>query len=372
MKFSASSAALLKALTTTGGAVPAKSTLPILECILFEQVDDKRLSLSATDLEVTIVQQVEVQFESASARRIAVPARRLLDTLRALPEVPISFEANEEFQIVLTTDAGEYKMSGHDGGDYPSLPDMDPEHTIETSGDLVRRAIEKTSFAVSKDALRPAMMGVYFQIGPEPGRAVATDGHRLVRMQMDSMTSDEEANFIIPEKALSLANKILSGETCVILVDAGYACFDAGDTRILVRLIAEAYPNYEAVIPKDNDKQIVVERNALLAAVKRVSLYSSNLTPQIKLMLHEDHIKIEAQDIERSSEAHETVPCEYNGESMPIGFNATYLNEVLGHIDDDEVVIEFSSPNRAGVVTPQTQRDGEHVLMLIMPVMLNH
>ncbi len=372
MKFTASSAALLKALTTAGGAVPTKSTLPILECILFEQVDETRLRLSATDLEVSIVQEVDVQFEDEQARRIAVPARRLLDTLRALPEVPISFEANDEFHIELKTEAGEYKMSGHDGGDYPSLPDLDPEHRIDTSGDLIRRAIDKTSFAVSKDALRPAMMGVYFQIGPAPGRAVATDGHRLVRMQMDALLSEEEVNFIIPEKALSLANKILSGENCAILVDAGYAAFVAGDTRILVRLIAEAYPNYEAVIPQDNDKRILVERNALLAAVKRVSLYSSNLTPQIRLMLHPDHIDISAQDIERSSEAHETVPCEYDGEPMSIGFNATYLNEVLGHIDDHEIVIAFSSPNRAGVVTPHNQRDGEQALMLIMPVMLNH
>ena len=372
MKFTASSADLLKALTTAGGAVPTKSTLPILECILFEQVDETRLSLSATDLEVTIVQRVEVQFEENHIRRIAVPARRLLDTLRALPEVPISFEADDEFRIVLKTDVGEYKMSGHDGSDYPSLPELDPEHSIETTGDLIRRAIDKTSFAVSRDALRPAMMGVYFQLGPEPGRAVATDGHRLVRMQIDSITAQEDVNFIIPEKAISLASKVLSGETCTILVDAGYAGFVAGNTRIHVRLIAEAYPNYEAVIPKDNDKRIVVERNALLAAVKRVSLYSSSLTPQISLKLSANHIEIDAQDIERASEAHETVPCEYNSEPMAIGFNATYLNEVLGHIDDDEIVIEFSSPNRAGIVTPQTQRDGEHVLMLIMPVMLNN
>ena len=162
MKFTASSADLLKALTTAGGAVPTKSTLPILECILFEQVDETCLSLSATDLEVTIVQRVEVQFEENHIRRIAVPARRLLDTLRALPEVPISFEADDEFRIVLKTDVGEYKMSGHDGSDYPSLPELDPEHSIETTGDLIRRAINKTSFAVSRDALRPGHDGGVF------------------------------------------------------------------------------------------------------------------------------------------------------------------------------------------------------------------
>lgn len=374
MKFSASSADLLKALTTVGGAVPSKSTLPILECILFEQVDDTGLRLSATDLEISIVQRINVQLETngtGAGQRIAVPAKRLLDTLRALPELPIQFSADDEFQIVLKTDMGEYKMVGHDGADYPALPELQSEQRIETEGALLRRAIQKTSFAVSKDALRPAMMGIYFQIGPDEGRTVATDGHRLVKLQLESLKADAQIEFIVPEKAMSLAGKVVTDEHCTIMVDEGYVGFDFGNSRILARLIDEAYPNYEAVIPLENEKRMVVNRDAMLSAVKRVGLYSSSMTNQIRLSLDEDRVEVSAEDIERSSEAHETVRCDYNSEPMVIGFNSVYLTEVLSHVDAEEAVFEFSSPNRAGVVTPEEQADDEHMLMLIMPVMLN-
>lgn len=373
MKFSASSAELLKALNTVSGAVPTKSTLPILESILFEQ-DGETLRLSATDLEISIVHRLSVRFESngtAGARRVAVPAKRLLDTLRALPDLPIQFAADDSFHVTLRTDQGVYKMVGHDGADYPALPELDGTQRIETDGATLRRAITKTSFAVSKDALRPAMMGVYFQIRPDGGRAVATDGHRLVRLKLERLTATEALNFIVPEKAMTLAGRIATEEACTILVAEGYVGLEFPHARVLARLIDETYPNYEAVIPAGNDRRMTVNRDAMLAAVKRVGLYSSSMTNQIRLSIDGDRVEISAEDIERSSEARETVLCEYNSESIVIGFNAVYLTEVLGHIDADEVVFEFSSPNRAGIVTPGEQADGEEMLMLIMPVMLN-
>lgn len=373
MKFTASSAELQKALTVVGGAVPSKSTLPILECILFEQ-DGEMLCLSATDLEISIVQRIPVRFESngtGGSRRVAVPAKRLLDTLRALPDLPIQFASDDDFHVTLRTDQGVYKMVGHDGADYPALPELSGERQIRTEGALLRRAIQKTSFAVSKDALRPAMMGIYFQIQKDQGRAVATDGHRLVKLTLDEMTSDEPFNFIVPEKAMTLAGRVATDEACTVMVDEGYVGFDFGHSRVLARLIDETYPNYEAVIPVENDRRMIVNRDAMLAAVKRVGLYSSSMTNQIRLSVNRDRVEISAEDIERSSEARETVLCEYNSEAMVIGFNSVYLNEVLSHIDADEVVFEFSSPNRAGVVTPQEQSEGEEMLMLIMPVMLN-
>lgn len=373
MKFSASSADFLKALTTVSGAVPSKSTLPILECILFEQ-DGDALRLSATDLEISIVQRVPVHFETngtGNTRRVAVPAKRLLDTLRALPDLPVQFTSDEDFNVALRTDQGVYKMVGHDGADYPALPELSGRHRIEMEGRLLKRAITKTSFAVSKDALRPAMMGIYFQIHKDEGRAVATDGHRLVRLTLSGMTSDEPVNFIVPEKAVNLAGRITTDDLCTILVDEGYVGFEFSNSRVLARLIDETYPNYEAVIPMENDRRLTVNREAMLAAVKRVGLYSSSMTNQIRLALERNRVEVSAEDIERSSEARETVLCEYDSEPMVIGFNAVYLNEVLGHIDAEEVVFEFSSPNRAGVVTPQEQEDGEDMLMLIMPVMLN-
>jgi DNA polymerase-3 subunit beta len=373
MKFTASSADLLKALQTVSGAVPSKSTLPILECILFEQ-DGGTLRLSATDLEISIRQKLAVPLDrdaSDGPSRVAVPAKRLIDTLRALPELPVGFEADESFNVTLRTDQGRYKMVGFDGADYPALPELAETTRIETDGALLRRAIQKTGFAVSKDALRPAMMGIYFQISAEGGRAVATDGHRLVKLTLDEMTSADAVNFIVPEKAMALAARVATDDECTVTVDSGYVAFDFGRSRVLARLIDEPYPNYQAVIPVDNEKRLTVDRAGMLAAVKRVALYSSSMTNQIRLSISPDAVRISAEDIERASEAYETVSGEFDGDELVIGFNAVYLTEVLSNIDGEEVLFEFSSPNRAGVVTPLEQKAGESLMMLIMPVMLN-
>ena len=370
MKFSASSSDLRKALQTVSGAVPTKSTLPILECILFE-TDKGKLRLSATDLEISIVQRLSLDVEEDGPARVAVPARRLVDTLRALPILPVQFSADSEFNVSLTTDQGHYKMVGHDGADYPALPELADGTTVETDGELVKRAVQKTGFAVSRDALRPAMMGIYFQLGSDTGRAVSTDGHRLVKLSLDKLTVAGEIDFIVPEKAMTLAARVAPDGACTLKVDGGYVGFDFGEARVLARLIDEPYPNYQAVIPMENDKRMTVSRDEMLAAVKRVALYSSSMTNQIRLSIEKDNVTLSAEDIERASSASETVKCDFDGDELVIGFNGAYLTEVLNNIDGEDVLFEFSSPNRAGVVTPAEQQDDENIMMLIMPVMLN-
>ncbi|WP_022836202.1 DNA polymerase III subunit beta [Salisaeta longa] len=374
MKFTASSQDLLDALNTVRGAVPSKSTLPVLECVLFER-DGDVLRLSATDLEISIVQRVPVQFETngtPGATPIAVPAKRLIDTLRALPELPISFAADADFEITLETDAGHYKMAGYDGADFPDLPDLSGGREVSVEGAVLKRAIDQTSFAVSKDALRPAMMGVYFQLGPSETRVVATDGHRLVRLELADLTVDTETNFILPQKAAKLVGKVFDDDDlCTITVDDGHASITADDARVLARLIDETYPNYQSVIPDNNEQLLTVEREQFLSAVERVGLYSSSMTNQIRLDIAPDQVTISAEDVERSSEAEEVVTADFDGEPMEIGFNSEYLTEVLGNVDAEEVVMHLSTPNRAGIVVPQKQKDGEDILMLIMPVMLN-
>jgi DNA polymerase-3 subunit beta len=370
MKFVASSAELLKALQTVNGAVPSKSTLPILECILFE-ADSGKLRLSATDLEISIVQRLTMAVNIDGPSRVAVPAKRLIDTLRALPDLPVQFSADTEFNVSLSTDKGHYKMVGHDGADYPALPELTDGSTLETTGSLLKRAVHKTGFAVSRDALRPAMMGIYFQLAPESGRAVSTDGHRLVKLSLEKLSVSDEIDFIVPEKAMSLAARVATDGKCTVRVDNGYVGFDFDEARVLARLIDEPYPNYQAVIPVENDKKMTVSRDDMLAAVKRVALYSSSMTNQIRLAIAQDKVTVSAEDIERASSANETVPCDFDGEELVIGFNGVYLTEVLNNIDGDDVLFEFSSPNRAGVVTPAEQKDDENIMMLIMPVMLN-
>jgi DNA polymerase-3 subunit beta len=200
---------------------------------------------------------------------------------------------------------------------------------------------------------------------------VATDGHRLVKLGLDAMQAESQ-DFVVPEKALGLANRVAPGEgACTIRVGGSYVEFDFGDVRVLGRMIEEQYPNYEAVIPQNNDRQLTVSRDAMLAAVRRVALYSSSMTHQIRLALKDNAMTISAEDLERSSEAREQVLCEYAAEPMEIGFNSVYLTEVLQNVDSDDIAFALSSPNRAGVVTPAEQAEGEEILMLIMPVMLN-
>lgn len=368
MKFSVSSSELNKGLSAVIGAVPSKATLPILETILF-QSEDGKLKLTATDLEISIIEYIEADIEEDGA--VAIPARRLLETLRQLPKITVFFDVDDRKNINFRTDKGNYKLVGDEADEFPEVPNLDEGTHIVSTGELVHKAINKTLFAVSSDDLRPAMMGVYFQIGTEESKFVATDGHRLVKYTNRAITADKDVNFIIPDKALSLIQKTISGEDCDITVTEDHSRFKSGNTILITRLINEQYPNYDSVIPRDNDKFLTISKEQMLSTVKRVAIFSSSTTRQIRLQLDSDRLTIRAEDLDMSSEAKETIDCEYSNEGMEIGFNAKYLGDVLSNIDDEEVSFEFSSPNRAGIVKPSTEDDSEDILMLVMPVMLN-
>lgn len=368
MKFNVSSSELVKALSAVSGAVPNKATLPILETILFE-TEDGRLKLTATDLEISIIEYMDADIEDGGS--VAIPARRLVETLRQLPDIPVAFEVDDNFNIKFRTDKGTYKLVGDDPDEFPEVPNLDEGHTLNTTKDIILKAIEKTLFAVSGDDLRPAMMGVYFEMGPEESKFVATDGHRLVKYIKTDLTSDEELSFIVPEKALSLVQKALHAEECDMQVTDDHVQFKSGNTIVITRLINEQYPNYESVIPHENDKVMTISKEQMLSTVKRVAIFSSSTTRQIRLQLNKDKLTIRAEDIDMSSEAKETIACEFAEEEMEIGFNAKYLADVLGNVDGDEVFFEFSTPNRAGIVKPSEEGDEEQMLMLVMPVMLN-
>lgn len=368
MKFNVSSSDLNSGLSAVIGAVSSKPTLPILETILFES-EDGRLKLSGTDLEISIIEYIEADIEVEGA--VAIPAKRLLDTLRQLPDIPVFFTVDSDQNVEFRTDKGRYKLIGEEADEFPEIPNMDGGVQFQAETKLVQQAIAKTVFAVSTDDLRPAMMGVYFDIGTEESKFVATDGHRLVRFVNKNFTSGQALSFIVPDKALGLVSKSLDAEQCEMIVTDEHAQFKSGNTMIITRLINEQYPNYESVIPRDNDKKMLVEKSQMLSTVRRVSVFSSTSSRQIRLQVSTDKLTIRAEDLDMSSEAKETISCEYTDEEMEIGFNANYLAAVLSNVDGEEAYFEFSTPNRAGIVKPAEEKDGEEMLMLVMPVMLN-
>jgi DNA polymerase III subunit beta len=370
MKFIAVSSDLLKGLTKVIGVVPTKSTMPILENILFE-LQGKNLKLSATDIELYTTVALDVNGSEDGS--ITVPAKRLMDTVRALPDTSLVFHADTESnKITMITETGEYNITGFPSEEFPKYPDISESRTISLPTDVLKRAIQKTIFAVSKDELRPSLMGVLFQIRKESLTTVSTDGHRLARFEHGKFSSPIETDVIIPAKALGVLAKLTDGEEVSLTLGTSYIKFTLGPSVLASRVIAETYPNYESVIPKDNNQELVISRDQLLSAIRRVSLYANTTTHQVRFSLRENSLTVSAEDADAGSQAKENIACSYNNDDLDIGFNANYLDDVLVHIDNDTVRFRFGTPTRAGIIEPEHQNVDNTLLMLTMPLRLNN
>lgn len=377
MKFTIESNELQKALTKISGAIPSKSTLPILENVLFSLTGNK-LVLTATDLELSISALLDVK--GSEDGTIAVPARRVMETLRAMLNVPLVFNADESSnKIKMITETGEYALIGESGKEYPTLPEFKGDSTIKISSSTLKSMISKAIFAVSSDELRPAMTGLLLQLMKNEIRGVATDGHRLVKIsykiaiEKNSIknTGELDKSIIIPSKTLSLIPKIAEDGSCSISINPTHIKFDFNNLTLSSRLIEETYPNYETVIPLDNDKKLQIDRNVLLASIRRVAIYSSTTTHQIRLSIKKNEIKISAEDIDFGGEAKERLVCKYNADDLEIGFNAFYLIDILSHLESDEVIFLFGSSVKAVIITEAVPKENEDTLMLVMPMRIN-
>ncbi len=371
MKFIVSSSYLLKHLQILGGIINNSNTLPILDNFLFE-LDKNKLVVSASDLESTMVSTLEVESEDLGS--IAVPARLLLDTLKTFPEQPLTFVVEDNNTIEISANNGKYAVAYADGNEFPNTVSLPDPSKTTLEGDILATAISKTIFAAGNDDLRPVMSGVFFQIDTEKITFVATDAHKLVKYQRTDVQANEVAEFIMPKKPLNLLKGILLGSESEVTIEYNdsNAKFSFDNTELICRLIDGKYPNYEAVIPKENPNKLLINRNELLSSVRRVSIFSNKTTHQLKLRMAGAELNISAEDIDYSNKAEERLNCSYQGDDMQIGFNSRFLIEMLNNLTSDEVSIEMSLPNRAGILKPVDGLDpGEDITMLVMPVMLN-
>lgn len=372
MKFIVSTTALLKQLQSISGALSSNTVLPILENFLFEIVDGV-LTISATDLQTSMTTTLQV--EAKESGKVAIPSRILLDTLKSLPEQPVIFSIDDKsFGIEISAGDGKYKLSGENGEDFPKIPVVEDASSIAIPASVLSEAINKTIFAVSTDELRPAMTGVYCQIGTENITFVSTDAHKLVRYRRKDVKSDVATSFILPKKALNLLKSSLPTEDISVNIDynATSAFFSFHNINLICRLIDERYPDYDAVIPQTNPNKLTIERAAFLNSLKRVSIYANKTTHQVRLKISGSELNISSEDLDFSNEAHERLTCQYVGDDMEIGFNAKFLIDMVSNLQSNEVALEMSTPNRAGLLFPVDQDDQEDILMLVMPVMLNN
>ena len=370
MKFIVSSSQLLRQLQVLGGVINSNNTLPILDNFLFE-ISENQLKVSASDLETTMTAVVAI--ESDSTGSIAISARLLLDTLKTFPDQPLTFKTEGDSIIEISSDQGKYDMAYFGGDEFPKSVSLEsPSKTIVPSN-VLATAISKTIFAAGNDDLRPVMSGVFFQFSTDNLTFVATDAHKLVKYTRTDVTADKTAEFIMPKKPLNLLKGVLGGqEDVVIEYNDANAKFTFENFVLICRLIDGKYPNYEAVIPKENPNKLTVDRASFQNSVRRVSIFSNKTTHQIRLKMAGTELNISAEDLDFSNKADERLSCDYQGDDMQIGFNSRFLSEMLSNLTSSEVLIEMSLPNRAGILTPIDGTDeGEKITMLVMPVMLN-
>ncbi len=372
MKFTVSSSSLLKQLVGINGVIASNPIIPILENFLFEIKGDT-LSITASDLQTSMITELNVDTQTDG--NIAIPARILLDTLKNLPEQPVTFTIDPDtYSIEISSENGRYKLAGENAIDFPKIPEVTGVSSVELPSDIILRAVTNTIFATSTDELRPAMTGVLFQLNDANSTFVASDGHRLIRYRRQDVTSGTGTSIIIPRKALNLLKATLPSESTAVKMtfNQSNAFFSFNNIRMICRLIDERFPDYENAIPLNNPNVLTIERLELLNSLKRISIYANKTTHQVRLKISGNSLQISAEDLDFSNEANESLACEYEGEPIEIGFNAKFLIEMLNNLDSNIITIELSAPNRAGIILPKKKDTSEDILMLVMPVMLNN
>lgn len=376
MEFKVNSKDLEKLLTKIIPAVPTRTPMPILENLLLD-IKDGQLTIFATDLEISLKSSINIVSEENT--QLVVPAKLLYDVVRSLGETTIKFEIGDH-KINIQTDHGKYTLSYLDADEFPEIPSF-PSDGIEAedvtsvsiNGTELKKVFEKTSFAMSKEEMRPAMMGTLFEFSEEGMRFVATDGHRLVNFLKQNINLNITDQYIIPERAVTVLTKILDEKDTKIFLSKTHISFTLNDMELITRLIGQKYPDYNSVIPMENEFYLEVNTKELHDAIKRMMLFSTTNTRRVKFSITENSVIISAEDPDIGASGEESVVCKYSGDAIDIGFNSAYVNDILSHLTSEEnIKLKLHSPTKAVIFVPTVNKEKEDLMMLLMPVRLNN
>lgn len=369
MHFNVNSKNLERLLAKVIPAVPVRTPMPVLENFLFE-IKDGLLTVYATDLEISLTSSINV--DASEDIKMVIPAKLLFDIIKALKETQLKIEAEKNSKLKITAENGVYFIGYSSPEDFPAIATVTKSRELTINGLELKKALEQTSFAMSKEDMRPAMTGTLLELSSEGLRFVTTDGHRLVKYVDKSRVTEEDEQYIVPERAISVLLKILNEEDLKVSLSKTHALFNFEDLVFITRLIGEKYPSYSSVIPLENENILKVKTEELHSAIRRMILFSSSNSKQVKFSLKENSLEVSAEDIDHGSSAKESIYCEYKGESMDIGFNTIYVNDILSHIGEDEIIFKLHSPTKACIIEPVEQGENEDLMLLLMPVRLNN
>jgi DNA polymerase-3 subunit beta len=369
MKFKTDRANLHQASSKILSIVPPKTTLPILSNLLFE-LEEGNLSLKATDLDVSMTSTVEVDAQKSGS--IAVPAKVFFEIVKELPDFDLEISTYEN-RMEIKCGSGVYKVSGFPADDFPKLPDIHVARQVKLDGKALIGMIKKALFAVSKDETRPALNGVYWHTKDDSLNMVSTDGHRLANVaRKDIKIGGYTKDIIVPPKVLENLVRLLGDEPgkVGVIINESSIVFMFENVVLTSRLLEGPYPNYDQVIPKDNNKVMTVDREILNAAVRRVAILSNSLTHQVKFSLKAEELELSATNFDLGGEAKENLKVHYKNEDMEIGYNSNYIIDILRHVDGDEVNFELNTPTTAAIIRSSTAEEKEEYFFLVMPLRL--
>ena len=373
MKFIVASGELQKALNVVSGVISSSQSRPILENFLFE-LENEILKITASDGETTLITSLAVKSDDQG--KIAVPAKIFQDLIKTFGDQPLTFsvkdsESGEGGLLEILDEKDNYEVALDNAEDYPELPEFNASQKVTLASGVLADALSNTLFATSNDSLRPVMTGVLFQFTEKETNFVSTDSHRLVVYKRTDVTNKEAVEFIMPKKPLSIFKNILSNSNDEVTIEfnENMAKFTFGENIWICRLIDGKYPNYSAVIPKENPNVLTVNRNLLLSSIRRASILSNKSTNQVRFKLSGNVLHLHAEDTEYANKADMNIPCDYKGEDINIGFSSKFLTEMLSVLGSEDITMKMSQPNRPGIVEPVDGLDeNEHILMLSMPV----
>jgi DNA polymerase III subunit beta len=373
MEFKVNSKELEKLLAKIIPAVPTRTPMPILENFLFE-VKDGQLTIYATDLEISLKSSLNIVTEENV--KMVIPARLLYDIVRSLKDTTIHFKLMANKKLNLITEAGKYTLSFLDADEYPEIPSLSADkdiNEISINGIELQNAFERSSFAMSKEEMRPAMMGTLFEFNENEGlRFVTTDGHRLVNLMNRNVKVSFNQQYVVPERAVTVLLKILDEKDVKIYLTKAYVSFKLNDIELITRLIAQKYPDYSSVIPLENEYKLKVKTKDIHDSIKRMMLFSTSSTKRVKFSIKKSSLDISAEDLDIGASGEEKVVCDYSGDDLEIGFNSAYVNDVLNHlISEEEITFKLHSPTKAVIIEPVIKKENQDLMMLLMPVRLN-
>lgn len=371
MKFIVSSSVLSKQLQQINGVISGSTVLPILEDFLFD-INNKSLTVTATDLET--VMKVELEVESKEKGKVCIPHKVLTDYLKTVADQPLTFTVDKNYAIDITSDNGKYKIMGENPDNFPKEPAADDTTAFTMSSTALVTAINKTLFATSSDDLRPAMTGVFFELTANGAQFVSTDAHKLVKYIRTDVTIKTEGSFIVPRKPLGLLKNALpdNDDELTLNYNESHLYVTHAKLKLICRLIDARFPDYKVVIPIDNPYKLTVTKGDFLGGLRRVNVFANKSTNQVALTITGSELQMAAQDVDFSFEGNERMNCQYDGSDIQIAFNAKFLIEMLGVVDTNDIVMELSTPTKAGLLKPSEQGENENLLMLVMPLMLNN